>query len=148
MNIWIVSFIAYGLLAAAGTLMSYIIGLAKCNKHSFSASTMEGFQWAALPTLILILTNVSPYFLSIYSEPMKWTDSTMTQASADMLGTGLVMILAIIAMTTRMIHRTEIAVCKPSTAELKKFQTDLMKELHDKEAAKAKEDADAKKDHP
>jgi hypothetical protein len=57
----------------------------------------------------------------------------MAQEAADTTGRGFAMMLAIFVMSARMIHTTEIAVCKPSKDELKKFQADLQKELKEKE---------------
>jgi hypothetical protein len=133
MNEYLIAGIVYGILSIFGFILSITVSTIKCSKQSFSTSTMEGLVWALPSALIMLATGLSPYFLSIFSEPMKFFDSAMPQETADTIGRGFAMMLAIFAMSTRMIHTTEIAVCKPSKDELKKFQADLQKELKEKE---------------
>jgi hypothetical protein len=143
MNTYIVAAVIYGILSIVGIVLSILISFMKCGKTSFSASTGEGLVWATVPSLLLLLTYWSPYVLRQFSEPMKMFSSALTQASTETLGRGYLMMLGGLVMTTRMVHMTDISVCKPSTAELAKFQDELMKELKkkedDKEAEKPKE---------
>ena len=133
MNEYLIAAIVYGILSIFGFILSLAVSTMKCSKQSFSISTKEGLIWALPSSLIMAFTSYSPYFLSIFSEPMKYITSSIDQESADTIGRGFAMMLAIFAMSARMIHTTEIAVCKPSKDELKKFQADLQKELKEKE---------------
>ena len=142
MNKIIVGLVIYALLVIVGTILSMIISLLKCNKMSSSSALQEGIIWGTLPTALYFLTTYSPYVLSNFSQPIRSFSSSLTPEMADMLGTGYLMMLGSWVMSTRMIHTTEIAVCKPSKDELKKFQDDLMKELKEKEQEK---EANAKK---
>jgi len=137
MNQYLIAGIIYGILGVFGFLLSLGVSVMKCGKTSVSASTGEGFVWALPSALIMVACGYSPYVLSIFSEPMKFFDSSMPQESADTIGRGFAMMLAILAMSSRMIHTTEIAVCKPSKDELKKFKDDLQKELKEKEKEKS-----------
>jgi hypothetical protein len=124
---------SYGLLGMIGLVASWLLGLVACNKSSLSASVFEGFIWATVPVLFLIISYLSDFFLGIFQEPVKWLAPTLSQEWTDVIARGTIMVLAGIPMTARMLHTTDIAVCKPSAAELKKFQDDLMKELKAKE---------------
>jgi hypothetical protein len=125
--------VSYGLLGIIGMAASWLLGLVACNKSSFSASLYEGFIWATVPVLFLMLSYVSDFFLGIFQEPVVWFAPTITPEWRDVCARGILMILAGIPMTARMLHTTDVAVCKPSADELKKFQDDLMKELKEKE---------------
>jgi hypothetical protein len=125
MNIVIVLTI-FGLLGIVFMFISVAVSYAKCSKTSWSTSAKEGFIASSVPALLYALAKYSPYVMSIYAEPL----------SSEMLGVAYIMMLGGFVMITRMIHETEIAVCKPSVDELKKFQDDLMKELKEKEAEK------------
>jgi hypothetical protein len=142
MNKYIVGAVIYALLVIIGTVLSLLVSTLKCNKTSTSASMQEGLIWGSLPTILYLMTLFSPFVLSTFSEPIRSFSPSLTPEMADMLGTGYLMMLGSWVMSTRMIHTTEIAVCKPSKDELKKFQDDLMKELKEKEAEK---EANAKK---
>jgi hypothetical protein len=127
---------SYGLLGIIGTFASWLLGLVACNKSSFSASVFEGFIWATVPVLLLMLSYVSTFFLSIFQEPVIYLAGGLSPEMTDVCARGIIMVLAGIPMTARMLHTTDIAVCKPSTDELKKFQADMMKELKAKEEEK------------
>jgi hypothetical protein len=136
MNFYIIAVIIYIGLMLVGFGLSVLTSLLKCSKMLFSEAIQEGAIWATLPTFFLLLTKWSPYVLHIFSEPIKGFSSSLTTETSEMIGTGYLMMLGSWVMTTRMIHSTEIAVCKPSKAELAKFRNDLEKELKEKEDAK------------
>ena len=124
---------SYGMLGIIGFVASWLLGLVACNKSSFSVSVFEGFVWATVPVLFLTISYLSDFFLGIFQEPVKWLAPTLEQEWVDVIARGTLMVLAGIPMTARMLHTTDIGVCKPTTDELKKFQDDLMKELKAKE---------------
>jgi hypothetical protein len=128
--------VSYGLLGIIGLAASWLLGLVACNKSSFSASLYEGFIWATVPVLLLMLSYISTFFLGIFQEPVKYLAPNISPEWTDVCARAIIMVLAGIPMTARMLHTTDIAVCKPSADELKKFQDDLMKELKAKEEEK------------
>jgi len=130
---------SYGLLGIIGTAASLLLGLVACNKTSFTASVFEGFVWATVPVLFLVLSYVSTFFLSIFQEPVRYLASSLSPEMTDVGARAIIMVLAGIPMTARMLHTTDIAVCKPSMDELKKFQEDMLKELKAKEEEKPPE---------
>jgi len=148
MNIWLVSLCIGGLLTLVGTVISWAIGLAKCNKQNLGISVYEGFIWALPTTAVMAFSNYSPYFLSIFSEPMKFFDKTMEQSTADMLGRGFAMMLMVLPSTTLLIHNTDLGVCKPTKDELNTFKENLLKKLKAKQQDEEQEAAEAKKDNP
>jgi hypothetical protein len=79
--------------------------------------------------------NLFPWFANQHGEVLK---SWIGIENINTYGVAWLMILASWIMTTRMIHTTEIEVCKPNDAELKKFEEDLEKELKEKESEKSK----------
>ena len=148
MNIYLVSLCIGGLLALFGSVLSWVVGLAKCNKQNISTSIYEGFSWALPPTCIIAISSFSPYFLSIFSEPMKFFDKEMLQSTADMIGVGFAMMLVIFVTTTRLVHTTELGVCKPTKDEMNSFKENLLKKLKEKQQEEAEDEAEAKKDNP
>ena len=136
MNFWIVGILVYGLLLLVGTALSVLISMLKCSKVDFSTSFTEGASWSTLPTALFLLAKWSPYVLHIFSEPIRSFSPTMSPESSEMIGIGYLMMLGSWIMTTRMIHTTEVSVCKPSKDELAKFRDDLEKELKEKEDQK------------
>jgi hypothetical protein len=130
---------SYGLLGIIGTGASLLLGLVACNKNSFSASVFEGFVWATVPVLFLVLSYISTFFLSIFQEPVRYLAGSLSPEMTDVGARAIIMVLAGIPMTARMLHTTDIAVCKPSMDELKKFQEDMLKELKAKEEEKPPE---------
>jgi hypothetical protein len=139
MNSYIVAIIIYCILVGVGSSLSMLTSLLKCGKLNMYLSVGEGIVWSTLPAAMYLLTKWSPAFLSIFSEPIKGFSASLTDNGAEIIATGYIMMLASWIMTTRMIHTTEIAVCKPSNAELAKFKADLEKELKEKEANKPQE---------
>ena len=133
MNLYVLGLILYCVLTLMGFGISVLISMLKCGKTSITVSLVEGSIWSALPTFLFMLTKWSPYFLNIFTIPIKGFSTSLTPESAEMIAIGYVMMLGSWVMTTRMIHTTETAVCKPSSAELAKFRDDLEKELKEKE---------------
>lgn len=136
MNLYVLGVLVYAILTLIGFGLSMLISMLKCSKSSITVSITEGAVWATLPSFLFMLTKWSSYFLSIFAVPIQGFSSSLTPESAQMIAIGYVMMLGSWVMTTRMIHTTEIAVCKPSSAELAKFRDDLEKELKEKEEEK------------
>jgi hypothetical protein len=119
----------------AGFLLSLLISYLKCSKLSMSISAIEALYWTILPSLMYFIGNYFTTVRSWYSEPLKeWFK--LDDEKANLYGIAYIMILASWIMTTRMLHTTQSAVCQPSSAELKKFEDDLEKEIKEKEAKK------------
>lgn len=135
MNIYIGTIgVLFGLYTA-GFLLSMLISYLNCSKISASISSIEALYWTFLPSLMYFVGNYSSTVNSWYSEPLKgWFG--IDDEKAKLYGTAYLMILASWIMTTRMLHTTQSEVCKPDSAELKKFEDDLEKELKEKEAKK------------
>jgi len=136
MNLYVVGLLVYGVLLLIGFALSMMISTLKCNKTSMSDAIVEGSVWSILPTVLFMVTRWSPYILNVFTQPIQGFSPTLSLDSAQMIGTGYLMMLGSWVMTTRMIHTTEIAVCKPDAAELAKFRDDLEKELKEKEDEK------------
>jgi hypothetical protein len=119
----------------AGFLLSMLISYLKCSKISFSISAGEALYWSLLPSLLYFIGNYSSTVNSWYSVPLQgWLG--VDEEKSKLYGTAYLMILGSWIMTTRMLHTTQTAVCQPDSAELKKFEDDLEKELKEKEAKK------------
>ena len=136
MNIYLGTFFVLAGLYLAGFILSLLISYLKCSKLSFSISAGEAFWWTLGPSLAYFIGNYFTTFNSYYSEPLKGWLNIVDDEKARLYGTIYLMILASWIMTTRMLHTTESQVCKPDSAELKKFEDDLEKELKEKEGKK------------
>jgi len=136
MNVYFLIGCVYILLLLVGTVLSILISVLKCGKTSSTISFQEGISWGLLPAALFALVKLSPYVSGIFSNPIKNYFTSLTSDSAEIIGAGYLMMLGSWVMTTRMIHSTETAVCKPSKDELQKFAADLEKELKEKEDSK------------
>jgi len=123
-----------------GATLATVMTVFQCSKNRALTSVYEGFLWSLFPSIVYAIMKFSPYVLSIFSDGTKsilgWTGMAADQDGYDKLGIAYALVLSGLIMTTRMVHTTEVAVCKPDVAELAKFQEDLMKSLKEKEAAK------------
>jgi hypothetical protein len=110
-----------------------MISYYKCSKISPASSVIEGLWWTIGPSSMYFIGNWLPWISNAHGEVLK---SWIGIEDVHLYGVIWLMMLSSWIMTTRMIHTTEIAVCNPSDAELKKFEEDLEKELKEKETEK------------
>ena len=136
MNLYTGTFAVLFGLYIFGFLLSMLISFSKCSKVSASVSALEGLWWTLGPSLAYFIGNWFPWIANSHGEVLK---SYLGIEDVHLYGVAWLMILASWIMTTRMIHTTDIAVCIPSDAELKKFEEDLEKEIKEKESKKSED---------
>lgn len=129
--------IVFGILTIIGIIFSGLITYIKCSKYS-SEAIMEGLYWSIPTTLVYALVNYSDYVRTEFENSglsyFAWMG--VNEETKGIFAIAYPMMLMSWVVTTRMIHTSEIAVCKPNKNELKKFEKDLEKELKEKEDAK------------
>ena len=130
----------FGLLLGCGFGLAMLLSTFQCSKQDSGISFTEGLYWSAFPTIVYVLLQISPWFLSIFtkglSSTLGYVGYKTDTASYETVAIVYALILAGLIVTTRMVHSVEVSVCKPSTAELSAFKKKLMAELKEKETAK------------
>jgi hypothetical protein len=132
------------ILYAAGFVLALAIGMFGCDKTKSIDSSMakiaawEAFTWSMLPSLVYLATQLSPWFLSIFSNGMSsvfgYVGQVSDPQSFQYIGTIYAMTLAGFIVSARMLGTVKSQVCKPTLDELASFQENLMKKLREKEA--------------
>jgi len=132
--------ILYGILFLLGMTLAVIISTMQCNKQDAANAAKEGAIWAVFPIVPYILTQLSDWFLSIYTEGWRSIFGLIGKGADEQsykyIGTATVMVLGVIIGTARMAYTVQAATCKPSVGELATFQANLMAKLKEKEKDK------------
>ena len=131
----------FGLLIGCGFGLSILLSTLHCNKQDMSVSFSEGLSWAFYPTIVYILLQISPWLLSIFTDGvgklLGYFKYTTDPTGYETMAIVYALILVGLIVTTRLVHKIEVAVCKPSTQELSAFKENLLKQLKEKEEAAA-----------
>jgi len=131
----------FGLLLGCGFGLSLLLSTLHCAKQDMSASFSEGLSWALYPTIVYIILQISPWFLSIFTEGVSsllgYFKYSADSSAYETMAIVYALILVGLIVTTRLVHKIEVAVCKPNTQELSNFKENLLKQLKEKEEAAA-----------
>jgi len=110
-----------------GFCISLLSSFMQCGKIGAGQSSLEGLEWAAVPTGVYLLASAFPFIRSSFKI-----------YGSNVIAVGFLMMLSSWPMTVLIVNDTERAVCVPSTSEMTAFKTKLLAELKQKQEAEEK----------
>lgn len=126
-NLGLSTLAVFGFLYAIGIAISVLSSFMQCGKTSMIESSVEGLQWAAVPTIVYVIASYFPIIRNSFKI-----------YNSNIIAIGFLMMLTTWPMTVIIVNNTERAVCVPSTSEMTAFKTKLLAELKQKQEAEEK----------
>ena len=133
--------VVFAIVYASGVIISLLSTQLQCSKIGFGTSALRGLYSAIPPTVVYAAATYSTMIRNPFSSTFEGFG--IPSDTAQILGTGYLVMLTSWVSIVSNINQSEKLVCKPDLAEMTDFKKKLMAELYQKEKAK-QDNADKK----